>query len=66
MNGVSDDRREFFISPVIEKRLSTGTDDAQGVRKTRASKTEIREDHFVSFPEHQYHRYLRTAAPEAW
>jgi hypothetical protein len=30
--GATDDLLAFFISPVIEKRLSTGTDEALGVK----------------------------------
>ena len=34
--GARDDRRVFLISPEMENKLSTGTDDALGVRNIRA------------------------------
>jgi len=34
--GAGDDRRVFLISPEMENKLSTGTDDALGVRNIRA------------------------------
>ena len=34
--GTRDDRRVFVISPEMENKLSTGTDDALGVRNIRA------------------------------
>jgi len=36
--GASEDLRQFFVIPVTENKLSTGTEDALGVRKTRASR----------------------------
>jgi len=34
--GARDDRRVFLISPEMENKLSTGADDALGVRNIRA------------------------------
>jgi len=33
-----EDLREFFVIPITENKLSTGTEDALVVRKTRASR----------------------------